>query len=96
LLLAKSCEAVGLNIEFSEHFSLISRRYKSMINQLKKLAPLGKSMFYMGLIFAFLFVVFPLYRSQPIDFEAVIGCLLLSGFWWLLGMWHENETKDRQ
>lgn len=65
-----------------------------MVQGFKKIAPLGKSMAYMSLIFAVLFIAVPLYKSQPIDFEAVLGCLILGSFWWLLGKWHENETKD--
>ncbi len=65
-----------------------------MIEKFKNLAPLGKSMAYMSLIFAILFIVVPPYKSLPIDFDAVIGCLVLGAFWWLLGKWHENETKD--
>lgn len=65
-----------------------------MIEKLKNLAPLGKSMAYMSLAFAILFIIVPLYKSKPIDFEAVLGSLLLGAFWWLLGKWHENETKD--
>jgi hypothetical protein len=65
-----------------------------MINAFKKLAPLGKSMSYFCLIFCLLIVVADFYKSKPIDLELVIGFLILSGFWWLLGKWHENETKD--
>lgn len=65
-----------------------------MIEKLKSLAPLGKSMAYVCLGFAILFVVVPLYKSKPIDFEAVLGCLLVGVFWWLLSKWHENEIKD--
>jgi len=65
-----------------------------MINKLKSLAPLGKTMAYMCLIFAILATVVPIYKSEPIDFEAVLGSLVLGVFWWLLGKWHENETKD--
>ena len=65
-----------------------------MIAGFKKIAPLGKSMSYMCLIFAVLFAVVPLYKSKPIDFEAVFVCLIIGVFWWLLGIWHENETKD--
>jgi hypothetical protein len=65
-----------------------------MIEKLKSLAPLGKSMAYVSFAFAILFIVVPLYKSIAIDFEAALGFLLLGAFWWLLGKWHENETKD--
>ena len=65
-----------------------------MIDKLKSLAPLGKSMACMSLIFAILFIVVPLYKSISIDFGAVLGCLVVGAFWWLLGKWYENETKD--
>jgi len=64
-----------------------------MINSLKRLAPMGKSMSCIVLIFAAMLIVIPLYKSMEIDFEAVFGCLILSYFWWLLGRWHENEVK---
>jgi protein-S-isoprenylcysteine O-methyltransferase Ste14 len=65
-----------------------------MIESFKKIAPLGKSMSYMCVILALLFIFIPFYKSIPIDFESVIGCLLLAAFWWLLGKWHENNSKD--
>lgn len=65
-----------------------------MINGLKKLAPLGKSMSLMCIIFSILIVAVDLYKSRSIDLELVLGLLILGAFWWLLGKWHENETKD--
>ena len=65
-----------------------------IVEYLKRMAPLGKSMFYVCIFLALLFVTVPLFKSIPIDFSAVLGCLILRWFWWLLGKWHENETKD--
>ena len=47
-----------------------------MINSIKRLAPMGKSMSYIVLIFAATLIVIPLYKSMEIDFEAVFGCLI--------------------
>jgi len=65
-----------------------------MINSFKRLAPLGKTMAYMCVMFAIATICVPIYKSEPIDFEAVLVISVGGVFWWLLGRWYENETKD--
>lgn len=64
-----------------------------LVEYFKRVAPFGKSMAYVCIVIAILFLVVPFLKSLPIDLSSVIGCLVLAWFWWLLGKWHENESK---